>query len=71
MYGTISYTGELVNQVNAVMQAIHQTPAATEEMMKEAEMMNRVENIMMIFNGPEPKASEEELPPMPMPLAQN
>ena len=28
MYGTMSYTSELVNKVNAVMQAIHQTPGS-------------------------------------------
>jgi hypothetical protein len=40
MYGTISYTTELLNKVNAVMQAIHQTPGASNEMMKEAERID-------------------------------
>ena len=40
MYGTMSYTTELVNKINAVMQAIHQTPGASSEMMKEAERIN-------------------------------
>jgi photosystem II stability/assembly factor-like uncharacterized protein len=71
MYGTISYTSELINQVNADMQAIHQTPAASADLMKEAERINEELNkIMFIFNGPEAKASEEELPPMDVPLTQ-
>jgi hypothetical protein len=71
IYGTISYTGELMNKVNAAMQAIHQTPAATTDQMKEAERLNdELDKIMYIFNGPEAKASQEELPPMAMPLSQ-
>ena len=53
------------------MQAIHQTPGASEGLMKEAERINNeLDNIMFIFNGPEAKASQEELPPMDMPLSQ-
>ena len=70
IYGTISYTGELVNKVNAVMQAIHQAPAASADLMKEAERINdELDKIMFLFNGPEAKASEEELPPMDMALS--
>jgi photosystem II stability/assembly factor-like uncharacterized protein len=69
MFGTISYTSELVDQVNAVMQAIHQTPLATPEMMKEAERINNeLEDIQFKFNGPKAKASSEELPPVDVPL---
>jgi photosystem II stability/assembly factor-like uncharacterized protein len=71
MYGTMSYTTELVNKVNAVMQAIHQTPDAPETLMNEAERINKeLDNILFIFNGPMAKASQEELPPMDMPLSQ-
>jgi photosystem II stability/assembly factor-like uncharacterized protein len=70
MYGTMSYTNELVNKVNAVMQAIHQTPGGTPDLRKEAERINNeLQNILFIFNGPEAKASAEELPPMMMPLS--
>jgi hypothetical protein len=70
IYGTISYTSELVNKVNAVMQAIHQTPGASSGLMKEAERINsELDKIMFIFNGPQAKASEEELPPMELPLS--
>jgi photosystem II stability/assembly factor-like uncharacterized protein len=71
IYATISYTTELINKTNAVMQAIHETPVASAEMMKEAERINNeLDKIMFIFNGPAAKASDEELPPMDLPLSQ-
>jgi photosystem II stability/assembly factor-like uncharacterized protein len=71
IYATISYTTELMNKTNAVMQAIHETPMASAEMMKEAEKINsELDKIMFIFNGPAAKASDEELPPMDLPLSQ-
>jgi len=70
MYGTMSYAGELINNVNSVMQALNQTPGASADLMKEAERINiELDNIITIFNGPKAKASDEELPPMDMPLA--
>jgi hypothetical protein len=71
MNGAISYTTELINKVNSIRQAIHQTPSATPEMAKEAARINEeLNNIMFIFNGPEAKASQEEIPPVDMPLSQ-
>jgi hypothetical protein len=71
IYATISYTTELMNKTNAVMQAIHETPGASAEMMNEAERINsELDKIMFIFNGPTAKASDEELPPMDLPLSQ-
>ncbi len=71
IYGTISYTTELVNKVNAMMQAIHQTPLATPDMMKEAERINKeLEDIQFKFNGPKAEASSEELPPIDVPLTE-
>jgi hypothetical protein len=70
MYGTISYTGELVNKVNAVMQAIHQMPATPSGLMKEAERINKeLNDLQFIFNGPAAKASQEEIPPVDMALS--
>jgi len=70
MYGTISFAKELKDKVNAVMQAINQTPAATVNMMKEAQRINEELNtILFIFSGPEAKASQEEIPPISMPLS--
>ncbi|MBI5008570.1 MAG: hypothetical protein HZB98_02740, partial [Bacteroidia bacterium] len=71
IYGTLSYTNELRDKVNAAMQAIHQTPSASSELMKEAERINReIEDILFKFNGPTPKASREEIPPVEMPLSE-
>jgi len=57
IYATISYTTELMNKTNAVMQAIHETPGASAEMMNEAERINsELDKIMFIFNGPTAKA---------------
>jgi photosystem II stability/assembly factor-like uncharacterized protein len=71
VYGSMSYTNELLTKVSSVMQAIHETPWAPEEIMKEAERINNeLTNIMFKFNGPRAKASWEELPPMDMPLSQ-
>jgi hypothetical protein len=71
IYATISYTTELMNKTNAVMQAIHETPGASAEMMNEAERINsELDKIMFIFNGPSAKASDEEIPPMDLPLSQ-
>jgi photosystem II stability/assembly factor-like uncharacterized protein len=71
IYGSVSYTGELVNKVNAVMQALQQTPAAPADMMKEAQRINKeLDEINFTLNGPEAKASQEELPPMELPLLQ-
>jgi photosystem II stability/assembly factor-like uncharacterized protein len=70
MYGTMSYAGELINNVNSVMQALNQTPGASADLMKEALRINsELDNIINIFNGPKAKASDEELPPMDMPLS--
>ena len=68
---TFSYASELQKKVNAVMQAIHQTPGATSDIIKEAERINtELENIIFLIEGPQPKASQEEVPPMEMPLSQ-
>jgi hypothetical protein len=51
------------------MQAISQTSGVSSEMMKEAQRINNeLTNLQFIFNGPEAKASQEEIPPVDMPL---
>lgn len=68
---TFIYATDLSNKVNAIMQAIHQTPSAPAGLMKEAERINReLETIDFIYNGPQAKASQEEVPPVDMPLSQ-
>ncbi|MBN2634084.1 MAG: hypothetical protein JXR66_11035 [Bacteroidales bacterium] len=70
VYGTLNYTGELLNRTNAVAQALHITPASTEEMKKEAaRIITELENINYIFRGPSAKASSEEIPPVDVPLS--
>lgn len=70
VYGTISYTNELVSKINSVKQALHQTPGVPSELMKEADRINReLEDIMFKFRGPEAKASSEEIPPTDVPLS--
>jgi len=71
IYGTLSYTNELLDKVNAVMQAVHQTPVESPELMKEAVRINReLEDILFTINGPSAKASREEIPPMEMPISE-
>jgi len=71
VYATMSYTNELTNKANAIMQVIHQTSGTSAEMMKEAERIkNELEAIMFRFRGPVPKASSEEIPPTDVPLAE-
>jgi hypothetical protein len=69
MYAAISYASELVEKTNAVREVIHLAPAATPEMAAEAERINtELTNILFMLNGPVAKASDEEIPPMDMPL---
>ena len=70
IYGTMNFTTELLNKVNAVRQALHQSPAATADLINEAKRINdELDKIMFIFNGPQAQASAEELPPIDMPLS--
>ena len=70
VYGTMSYTQELIKDVNSALQALQQTTGATAEMKKEAEKINDdLNNVMFMFNGEAAKASEEETPPADIPLS--
>jgi hypothetical protein len=69
MYAAVSYTSELVEKTNAVREVIHLTPATTPAMAAEAERIStELSNILFMLNGPVAKASDEEIPPMDMPL---
>lgn len=71
VYGSISYANELLNKSNSVLQALYLTPASTPEMKTEAfRILNELKGIMFMFNGPQAKASWEEVPPTEMPLSQ-
>lgn len=69
IYGTMNYNSELLNRVNAIMQALQNTPASTQEMKKEAaRLISELEAVAFRFRGPEAKASSEEIPPTDVPL---
>jgi hypothetical protein len=68
-FSTQSYNGELLDRTNAVMQALQNTPDATQEMKKEAlRIIKELESVSFRFRGPEAKASSEETPPADVPL---
>ena len=70
-YGAISYANELLAKSVTVLQVLHQTPGSPVSLRKEAERLNdELSSIMDRINGPQPKASWEELPPMAMPISQ-
>ncbi|MCB2196789.1 MAG: glycosyl hydrolase [Bacteroidetes bacterium] len=70
MYGTMDYNEELIEKVNYLKQAIVLTPGADSELLVEAEKIEkRLEDIQFIFEGSTPKASDEEIPPRQVPLA--
>lgn len=70
MYGTMDYNEELIEKVNYLKQAIVLTPGADPELLVEAEKIEKkLEDIQFIFEGSKPKASDEEIPPRQVPLA--
>jgi hypothetical protein len=70
VYGTISYTVELLEKANGILQALQNTPASTQEMKKETERLIReLEDINFRFGGAIAKASSEEIPPADVPLS--
>lgn len=69
MVGTDRLTGELISKVEHIKQAIYSTPEAGKEMMNKARQAAReLEEIRFALNGLAAKASQEEVPPAPVPL---
>ena len=63
------FAGELHQKAVIIRQTLHDMGGAYPEMMKRAAALEkRVEDVQFKFDGPEPKASWEEVPPGPMPL---
>ncbi len=67
--GTQSYVEELAERIEFIRQAVNAAPGVSEEFIKRADdAHNEIEDILFAFNGEQPKASAEEVPPHHVPL---
>lgn len=70
MYGAMNYNEELIEKVDYLKQAIALTPGATLDLLTKAEKIEKkLDDINFAFEGNKPKASDEEIPPRQVPLA--
>ena len=64
-----NFADDLQKKVVLIRQTLHNTPGAPEELMKKAADINQqLMDVIFVFEGPEARASREEIPPSPMPL---
>ena len=64
-----NFAADLQKKVVLIRQTLHNTPGTSGELMKKATEINeKLEDVIFAFEGPEAKASREEIPPYPMPL---
>jgi len=69
MVGADRLTGELINKVENIKQAVYNTPGASPDLMNKARTLSKeLENIRFALNGIQAKASQEEIPPAQVPL---
>ncbi len=69
MAGTVEFNEELIEKIRYLKQAIVTTPDATNDLLIEAERIEKeLEDILFTFEGSRPKASDEEIPPRQVPL---
>jgi hypothetical protein len=69
MRATEQFAGELYNRTQYIQQALLQTPETPPDLLIQTrESERRIEDIQFVFDGREPRASWEEIPPGPMPL---
>ncbi len=69
MSGSQRLVQEQLTKLASIKKALVQTPGAGVDLSEKVnELEARLKDIDYAFNGPEAKASSEELPPMPMPL---
>ncbi|MEE4196988.1 MAG: hypothetical protein V2I54_05045 [Bacteroidales bacterium] len=69
MQGAIELNEELLKKIAYVKQAIVTSPNVSQELLFEAEEIEKeLEDILFTFEGNQPKASREEIPPAPVPL---
>jgi hypothetical protein len=67
--GTQKYAEELLTRVNYIRQALYNTPEADAHLINKANVLyNEIDDILFKFNGPKAKASEEEIPPIDVPI---
>jgi photosystem II stability/assembly factor-like uncharacterized protein len=65
--GTHRFANELSEKLYTMMQAVHQTPAASPQLKADIYRLTlKVNDILFAFNGETPKASREEIPPSPV-----
>jgi photosystem II stability/assembly factor-like uncharacterized protein len=65
--GTNRFANELSEKLYTMMQAVHQTPAASPQLKADIYRLTlKVNDILFAFNGETPKASREEIPPSPV-----
>lgn len=66
---TVEYTEELKEKVIHAKQTLLSTPDADEQLMAEVQKVEKqVEEILFAFNGVQPRASYEEVPPHDYPI---
>lgn len=67
--GALRLAEELQKKYEAIKQAINNSSKASYDLFKRAEVTSKeIADILYKFNGPTPKASREEIPPVPVPL---
>ncbi|MDF1612592.1 VPS10 domain-containing protein [Stygiobacter electus] len=67
--GALRLAEELQKKYEAIKQAINNSSKANYDLFKRAEATSKeIADILYKFNGPTPKASREEIPPVPVPL---
>ncbi|KPK86329.1 MAG: glycosyl hydrolase [Bacteroides sp. SM23_62_1] len=69
MRATERFAGELYNRTQYIQQTLLQTPGNTAYLLKQTrDMEQKILDIQFQFEGRQPRASWEEIPPAPMPL---
>ncbi len=69
MQGAIELNKELINKVAHMKQAIVTSPNISQKLLFDAESIEKeLDEIRFTFEGNQPKASSEEIPPAPVPL---
>jgi len=69
MQGTEQYANGLTTRLQSIVQLLNGATGASPELKKKAlDLSKQIDDILFVFNGKTPAASEEENPPAPVPL---